>query len=44
MGVSVMLQFTVWYRRGGERDLMVANTDRWDYFYGFSRFIKTLEN
>ncbi len=44
MGAGVMLQFAVWRRRGGERDLMVINTYKWDYFYGFSRFIKTLKD
>ncbi len=44
MGAGVMQQFAVWHRRGGERDLMVMHTDRYDYLYGFNRFIKTLKD
>lgn len=39
-----MLQFEVWRRRGGERDLMLIHTERFDYFYGFRKFVTTLKD
>lgn len=40
----MMMQFTVWVRRDGERDLMLMHTDRYDYLYGFNKFVTTLKD